>query len=203
MIRFIIIIIYPLTTRVIGTPHIILQSVSSILPCSHCPLWLGELQAGPFPDVVFLPLPLSALSSSPFHWALQDGFGQTWWTGDVTIPPQFASLYNGQVFVWSDCLLDLGIDFLVGNMVFTWDASYFAGAPHLHGLYSSLELCCEGPWFTSIQEDRCDKTVHQSYLGAERNTPVIPDWFQPCQCCCCLCYPGEYLRLGTLISRNW
>ena len=32
---------------------------------------------------------------------------------------------------------------------------------------------------------------------------VNPDWFQPCQCCCCLCYPGEYLRLGTLISYNW
>ena len=32
-----------------------------------------------------------------------------------------------------------------------------------HGLYSSLELCCEGPWFTSIQEDGCDKGAHQSY----------------------------------------
>ena len=28
-------------------------------------------------------------------------------------------LYDGQVvFMWSDCLLDLGTDFLVGNMVF-------------------------------------------------------------------------------------
>ena len=32
---------------------------------------------------------------------------------------------------------------------------------------------------------------------------VNPNWFRPCQCCCCLCYPGEYLRLGTLISYNW
>ena len=24
----------------------------------------------------------------------------------------------GKVFVWSDCLLDLGTDFLVGNMLF-------------------------------------------------------------------------------------
>ena len=30
-----------------------------------------------FPDVVFSPPPLSASSSSPFHCALQDGFGQT------------------------------------------------------------------------------------------------------------------------------
>ena len=35
------------------------------------------------------------------------------------MPIQFLSLYNGQVvFVWSDCLLDLGTDCLVGNMVF-------------------------------------------------------------------------------------
>ena len=37
----------------------------------------------------------------------------------MTIPLQFASLYDDQeVFVWSDCLLDLGTDFLVGNMGF-------------------------------------------------------------------------------------
>ena len=37
----------------------------------------------------------------------------------MTIPPEFASLYGGQeVFVWSDCMLDRGTDFLVGNMVF-------------------------------------------------------------------------------------
>ena len=35
------------------------------------------------------------------------------------MPHLFASLYDGQgVFVWSDCLLDPGTDFLVGNMVF-------------------------------------------------------------------------------------
>ena len=39
--------------------------------------------------------------------------------GDITIQLQFASLYDGQeVFMWSDRLLDLGTDFLVGNMVF-------------------------------------------------------------------------------------
>ena len=34
----------------------------------------GELQACPLPDVVFPPLLLSALSSSPFHCALQNVF---------------------------------------------------------------------------------------------------------------------------------
>ena len=67
----IIIIINPLTARVVGAPQMILQ------PVSFCPLGLAELQACPFPDVVFPPLPLSALSSSPFHCALQDGVGQT------------------------------------------------------------------------------------------------------------------------------
>ena len=57
----------------------------------------------------------------------------------MTIPLQFASLYNGQVFVWSDCLPDLGTVFLVGNMAFVRDV-YLAVAPHFHGLYSSLEF---------------------------------------------------------------
>ena len=75
------------------------------------------------------------------------------------------------------------------------DAEYPAVASHFHGLYSCLQLCCEGPGFTSVQEDGCGKEVHQSYLGTERSTPVVPNWFQTCQCRCCLCYPGEYLRL--------
>ena len=37
----------------------------------------------------------------------------------MTIPLQFVPVYDGQeVFVWFDCLLDLGTDFLVGNVVF-------------------------------------------------------------------------------------
>ena len=65
----IIIIINPLTTRVVGAPQMILQPVFSIFPCSPGPC--------PFPGVVFPPLSLSALSSPPFRCALQDGFGQT------------------------------------------------------------------------------------------------------------------------------
>ena len=43
----------------------------------------------------------------------------------MTIPLEFASLHDGQeVLVWSDCLLDLGTDFLVGNMVFVRDAGH-------------------------------------------------------------------------------
>ena len=64
----------------------------------------------------------------------------------MTIPLQFTSLYDGQeVFLWSDCLLDLGTDFFVGNIVFVLGAQYLAVAPHFHDLFSSLERCCEGP----------------------------------------------------------
>ena len=71
--------IHPLTARVAGAPQMILQPISSIYfyPVLHCLLEPAEFQACPFPDVVFPPLPLSALFSSPFHCALQDGFGQT------------------------------------------------------------------------------------------------------------------------------
>ena len=73
----IIIIINPLAARFVGVPQMILQPVFSIFSVLHCPLGLAELQACPFPDVVFTILPLSALSSSHFHRALQDGFGQS------------------------------------------------------------------------------------------------------------------------------
>ena len=75
IIVIIIVIIYPLTARVVWAPQMI--SASSIFPVLRCPLGLAELQARPFPDIVFLPLILSTLSSFPFHCALQDGFGQT------------------------------------------------------------------------------------------------------------------------------
>ena len=78
---------------------------SPCFPVLHCPLGPAELQACPLPDVVFPPLPLSALSSYSCQCAFQNGFGQTWWTGDMTIPLRFASLHDRQeVFVWSSYL---------------------------------------------------------------------------------------------------
>ena len=103
IIIIIIIIIYPLTARVVGAPQVYSQTVSSIFPYFPLPSGTWRIQACSFPDVVFPPLPLSALSSSPFHYALQDGFGQTWWTGDMTIPLQFVFLYDLRVLVRSSC----------------------------------------------------------------------------------------------------
>ena len=38
------------------------------------------------------------------------------------MPLQFVSFYDHQeVFEWSNCLLDLGMDLLIGNMVFVSD----------------------------------------------------------------------------------
>ena len=176
---------YPLTAGVVGAPRTTLQHVSSIF-FLHCPVVLSELQACPVPDLVSPPSLLSAMSPSLFD--LEDVFFcRNWWTGDISVPIQFTSLSDDQeVFVWSGCLLDLGIDFLVGNMVFVWDALHIAVAPHFHGSHSSLQLCCEGPWFTSIQEIGCDK-VTKWYLETGRNASIVSNWFRPCQCCCRLC----------------
>ena len=56
----------------------------------HWPLGLCKLKACPFPDVVFPPLLLSALSFSPFHCALQNGF--------------WPNLLNGRHGVYTRCI---------------------------------------------------------------------------------------------------
>ena len=153
-----IIIIYPLTARVIGAPQMISQPVFSVFPCS--PLPSGTCPT-PGLSIPWCCLPISfsvCLVFFPLHCALQDGFGQTWWIGDMTIPLQSAPFYDHQeVFVRSNCVLDLGTDFLVGNVIFVWGAWYLAVPPYFHCSYSSLKLCCEGPRFTGIQEDGCDR----------------------------------------------
>ena len=65
--QVIIIIIYPLTMRVVGTPQMASQPVFSIFPCSPLPSGTWQTPGLSIPDVVFLPLPLSALSSFPFY----------------------------------------------------------------------------------------------------------------------------------------
>ena len=147
------------------------QPVSPFFPVLQCPLRLDELQACPlFPDVVFPFVPLSVLSSSIFHCALQDGFCQTWWTGDMTIPLQFAYLYDGQVFIWSDRLLDLGTDYLVDNIVFVWDAYYLAVAPHFIATRGKKSW---GSWY-SIGLNRC---VGEVSLCWEWCREVWRDWY--------------------------
>ena len=66
-----------LTAGVVGAPQTI--SLFFLILCS---LGFGQLQACPFPDIMFPSFFLSTLSSSPVHCALQDGFGQTSWRED-------------------------------------------------------------------------------------------------------------------------
>ena len=47
-----IIVIYPLTARVVGAPQMISHQFPPFFPVLHCPLGHGELQAYPFPNVV-------------------------------------------------------------------------------------------------------------------------------------------------------
>ena len=63
-----------------GNTDDVTTSFLLFFPVLHCPLGLGELQACPFPDVVFPPLPLSASSSPPFHCSLRScGLTFSWW----------------------------------------------------------------------------------------------------------------------------
>ena len=56
----------------------------------------------------------------------------------MTVPLQFAPLYGGQeVFVWSDCLLDLGTDFLG----FVWNPPVIRSTAVLQLGSPNLILC--------------------------------------------------------------
>ena len=115
--------IFPLTARVVGGTTDDFATSFLHFPLFSTALW-DFANSSPVHSLTLSSHFLSCLPCllPPFHCALRDGFGQTWWIGDMTIPLQFASLYHGQeVFVWSDCLLDLGTDFIVGNMFFVWD----------------------------------------------------------------------------------
>ena len=57
-----------------GTTDDFATNFLRFFPVFHCPLGPAELQTCPFPDVVFPPLPLSALSSSPLSLCLARWF---------------------------------------------------------------------------------------------------------------------------------
>ena len=72
-------------------------------------------------------------------------------------------------------------------------------------------MACILPWSSAVKVHD-SQAYRKMYMTRKRISRiselretllVIRNWLQPCQCCCCLYYPGEYLRLGTLISYNW
>ena len=92
-INLIIIIINPLTARVVGAPQMILQPVFSIFHCSPLPSGTCRTPGLPIPwcclptssfvRLVFFPL---SLCLARWFWP------GTWWTGDMTIILQSAPL---------------------------------------------------------------------------------------------------------------
>ena len=100
---------------------------------------------------------------TPFTVPCRMVFGHTWWTRDMSIPIQFASLYDGeQVYVWSDCLLDLGTDFLVGTVLcgLCMRRVVSCGSTSLPLLLFFISALLWGSWFTSIHEDGRDQGAH-------------------------------------------
>ena len=119
----------------------------------------------------------------------------------MTVPLQFASLYDGQeVFVWSDSLLDLGTDFLVGNMVLV-SCSILR--------YHLISMACILLWSSAVRVHG-SQAYRKMDVTRERISRIlelreillsIQTGFSLVNAAC-LCYTGEYLRLGTLISYN-
>ena len=71
-------------------------------------------------------------------------------------------------------------------------------------------MACILLWSSAVRVHD-SQTYRNMNVTKERISRILELWeillsiqtgFQPCQCCCCLCYPGEYLRLGSLISHN-
>ena len=96
---------YPSTARVGGAPQMASQPVSSFFfsPFSTA-LW-DSVNSRPVHSLMLSSHLFSCLPcfSSPFHCAVQGGFGQTWWTGDISIPLQFVLHYRrsgGLCVVW-------------------------------------------------------------------------------------------------------
>ena len=117
------IIINPLTARVVGAPQMILQPVFSIFPCFPLPSGTWRTPS--------LSIPWCCLSTSSsvclvfFHLSLCLA---RWFWPDLMYEKHdhttavCVSLRSSGLRVVR-CLLDLGTDFLVGNMVFVWDVS--------------------------------------------------------------------------------
>ena len=118
----IIIIINHLTARVVGAPQTILQPVFSIFPCSPLPSGTCRtpglsipwycLSTSFFVRLVFFPL---SLCLARWFWPdLMSG------RHEHTTAVCVSLRSSGDLYV-VQLPLDLGTDFLVGNMVFVWD----------------------------------------------------------------------------------
>ena len=126
IIIIIIIIINPFTASVVGAPQMILQPVSSIFPCSPLPSGTRRTPGLSIPwcclstsSSVCLVFFLLSLCLAKWFWPdLMNG------KHDHATAVYVSLQWSGGLRVVR--LLDLGTDFLVGNMVFVWDTYYHA-----------------------------------------------------------------------------
>ena len=115
-------LIYSLTTRIIGAPQITSQPVSFIFLCSPQPsgTWWTPGLSIPWcclPTSFSVCLIFFPLSLCLARWFWPDLMNRR----HVHTPEVCTSLWSPGLHV-SICLLDPGTDYLVGNMVFVWDA---------------------------------------------------------------------------------
>ena len=176
------IIINPLTARVIGAPQMILQPVFSIFPLFPLPSGTRRTPGLSIPwccpptsssvYLVFFPLSLCLAR---------------WFWPDLMIRKHDLTTAVC-ISLWSSgglCVIQLPAGSW-HRLPRWWHGLCMwcivsCSSTSLHGSYSSFQLCCEGPWFASIQEDGCDKEAHQSYLETERNAP-IDQRHEACDC---------------------
>ena len=100
------------------------QPVSSIFPCSPLASGTWRIPGLSIPWSCLPTISSVCLLFFPLSLCLARWFWSDLMNGRHGHTTEFASLYHGQeVFVWSDCLLDLGTNFHVGNVGFVWDKS--------------------------------------------------------------------------------
>ena len=120
--------------RVIRAKQMTLRPVFSVFLVLHCPLGLADIHhACAFPDVVFPSLHLSVPSSPP-PLSLVLARRDKWeiWPYQFSLPLSvIARSLSGPI----NCLLDLGVDFLIGNVVFVCDGSYLVLEYHFRDLH--------------------------------------------------------------------
>ena len=112
--------------------------------------------------------------------------------GDMSIPLQFAYLYDRQVFMWSDCLLDLGTNFLVGNMVFV-RCEVSCGSTSFPWLVFSFGALL---WGSMIQK-------HRGRLMWQGSVSVVFCNWEKYTCHSKLVSTLSVMLLSVLISYNW
>ena len=97
----------------------------------------------------------------------------------MTIPLQFASLYDRQeIFVWSNCLLDLGTDFLIGNRVFV---TMYAGTMYTGTKKDRMTL----EWTRKGKHTLLSSELHKAEAFGERTFDS-----------------SKFLTVGALISAS-